>query len=136
MEDIILFHGSRGGIKDNIKPISRDRCDFGKGFYMGQDSRQAKALIINDSDPCFYTLKLKLSEIPENRILNLKDDKEWLYTILANREKVKEFNELNIAKEIKNKCKDYDIIIGPNATDKRLMSSASYLSLSHSRVVL
>ena len=26
MEDIILFHGSRGGIKDNIKPISRDRC--------------------------------------------------------------------------------------------------------------
>ena len=42
MKDKILFHGSRGGIDGNIKPISRVRCDFGKGFYMGEDSNQAK----------------------------------------------------------------------------------------------
>lgn len=29
MKDIILFHGSRGGIDGPIKPSSRIRCDFG-----------------------------------------------------------------------------------------------------------
>ena len=35
MEDVILYHGSRGGIQGKIRPCSRLRCDFGKGFYMG-----------------------------------------------------------------------------------------------------
>ena len=34
-ERIILYHGSKSGIKGPIAPISRERCDFGKGFYMG-----------------------------------------------------------------------------------------------------
>lgn len=118
MKDIILFHGSRGGIDGNIKPISRVRCDFGKGFYMGEDSKQAKCLVANDSDPYFYTLKFKLSEIPENRILNLTDNKEWLYTILANRKKIDEFNKLDIAKEYLKICDNYDVIIGAIADDQ------------------
>lgn len=32
MQDVILYHGSRGGIEGGIKPVSRERCDFGKGF--------------------------------------------------------------------------------------------------------
>lgn len=36
-ESLILYHGSKSGIKGPIAPISRDRCDFGKGFYMGTD---------------------------------------------------------------------------------------------------
>ena len=31
---VILYHGSKSGIKGPIAPISRERCDFGKGFYM------------------------------------------------------------------------------------------------------
>ena len=34
---MILFHGSKSGIKGPIAPISRERCDFGKGFYMGNE---------------------------------------------------------------------------------------------------
>ena len=118
MKDIILFHGSRGGIDGPIKPSSRIRCDFGQGFYMGQDAMQAKSLVTEDSTPYFYTLKFKLSEIPEDRILNLTDDKDWLYTILANRKRVQEFNELNIAKEYLTLCSEYDVIIGQIADDK------------------
>lgn len=29
---MILYHGSKSGIKGNIAPISRDKCDFGKGY--------------------------------------------------------------------------------------------------------
>lgn len=32
---MILYHGSKSGIKGDIAPKSRDACDFGQGFYMG-----------------------------------------------------------------------------------------------------
>ena len=59
MDDIILYHGSRGGLEGSIRPISRVRCDFGKGFYMGESEEQAKGLIVEDSSPVLYTMKLK-----------------------------------------------------------------------------
>ena len=34
MGQIILYHGSKSGIKGEIKPISRELCDFGSGFYI------------------------------------------------------------------------------------------------------
>ena len=63
MKDIILYHGSRGGIKGKIKPVSRPKCDFGAGFYMGENKEQVKSLVIEDDEPIFYVLKLRLSEI-------------------------------------------------------------------------
>lgn len=87
MEDKILFHGSRGGINGNIQPLSRFTCDFGKGFYMGTNIMQAKGIVSNDFDPYIYTLKFNLSEIPDNRILDLRNNDMWIYTILANRKK-------------------------------------------------
>ena len=127
MRDIVLYHGSRGGIEGDIKPCSRLRCDFGRGFYMGENPEQVKGLIVEDLDPVFYTLKIKLSEIPENRILNLNND-EWLNTVLACRKKVPEFLSLNIAKEAINRLQNYDVIIGPIGDDKMNDAMQAYAS--------
>lgn len=35
MKDMILYHGSKNGLSGAIKPMSREKCDFGRGFYMG-----------------------------------------------------------------------------------------------------
>ena len=117
MKDMILYHGSRGGLDGKIAPISRARTDFGKGFYLGTNDLQAKGLICNEEDAVFYTVKLKLSEIPEERILTLTG-KDWLYTVLANRKKVPQFNELKIAEEYLDLMEQYDVIIGPIADDR------------------
>lgn len=117
MNDIILYHGSRGGIEGKIKPISRPRCDFGKGFYMGTNPEQVQGLVAEDAEPYFYTLKLKLSEIPENKILNLYD-KEWIYTILANRKKINDFNCTEFASKWLKMLDNYDVIIGAIADDR------------------
>lgn len=85
MEDITLFHGSKGGIIGNIKPTSRDHCDFGCGFYMGESSDQAKGLVFTNDNPILYVAKLKLSEIPENRIVVLHG-MDWICAVLANRQ--------------------------------------------------
>ncbi len=54
MEDLILYHGSRGGLQGPIAPKSRVRCDFGEGFYMGTDENQAKASVASDETPYIY----------------------------------------------------------------------------------
>lgn len=117
MEDVILFHGSRNGINGEIQPISRNRCDFGKGFYMGSIEKQAKGLVVSSESPTIYQLKFKLSEIPENKILIL-DGENWLYTVLANRKLSTQFSESVLAKHWLNETNKYDVIIGSIADDK------------------
>ncbi len=119
MKDIILYHGSRGGIEGEIKPSSRVLCDFGKGFYMGTDKMQAEGLVAEKREPIIYTVKLKLSEIPDNKILIL-DGYDWLNAVLAKRKLCEEFNKLNLAKSWSKKLEKYDIIIGKIADDKML----------------
>lgn len=90
----VLYHGSRTGINGNIifnHPLMGTNRDFGKGFYMGTNPLQVKTLIIRGECPTFYELKLKLSEIPEEKILKL-DGKRWAYFVLCNRNKLKEIN--------------------------------------------
>ena len=116
-KDIIVYHGSRGGIEGEIRPISRARCDFGQGFYLGDDIKQARSLVIEDSSPYLYKIQLNLSKIPNDRIWIL-NGKDWLFTVLAHRKNVQEFNKLAIAKNYLEKAKMYDVIIGPIADDR------------------
>jgi hypothetical protein len=116
LKDKTLYHGSRGGIKGDIKPSSREQCDFGRGFYMGDISNQAKGLVIGDTNPMFYKVRLRLSEIPEDRILVL-EGKDWLNAVLASRKLCEEFNGLELAKYWERKLSDYDVIIGTIADD-------------------
>ncbi len=118
-EDIVLYHGSRGGIEGEIKPISRTRCDFGQGFYLGDSKNQAKGLVLEDPSPYFYKILLKLSNIPNDRIL-LLSGKDWLNIVLANRKNLKEFNDLQIAKDCLEISNEYDVIIGPIADDRMI----------------
>lgn len=117
LDDVILYHGSRGGIEGEISPSSRLRCDFGRGFYLGDNEMQAKGLVSDDSAPYYYKIKLHLSEIDPQRVLVLKD-KDWLYTVLAHRKLSSDFNDLNVAKRTIAELKKYDVVIGPIADDR------------------
>lgn len=121
MKDKFLFHGSRVGISGGIKPISRPNCDFGKGFYMVETDGQAKTFVCEKNEPYIYTLKFRLSEIPEDRILKL-DENEWLYAVLAKKGFCKDFNKLKLANEWSKKLEEYDVIIGKIADDKMMDS--------------
>ena len=117
LEDIVLYHGSRGGIDGDIAPISRVRCDFGKGFYLGTNEMQAKGLVCDDSAPFYYSIKLHLSEIDPQKVLRL-DGEDWLYTVLAHRKNCEEFNGLETAKRYLDKLTKYDVVIGSIADDR------------------
>lgn len=117
MKDIILYHGSKSGIVGDIRPSSRENCDFGRGFYMGESAANAKAFVADKTAPVIYTVKFRLSEISENKILRLSDA-DWLYTVLACRKMSRQFNQLPIAKEAIARIQGYDVVVGKIADDK------------------
>lgn len=113
---LVLYHGSRGGIDGDIAPASRNRCDFGKGFYMGTNADQAKSLISNDPDPVFYTLKLDIGNIPRENIIELSG-MEWAFFVLYNRKKLEEIKGTALYSRCRDLAKGKDLIIGPIADD-------------------
>lgn len=113
---IILHHGSKGGIKGKISPISRDNCDFGQGFYTGSFDKQVKSLVSSHEKPFYYKLALDLSKFDKDKILILKDD-DWLYYVLFCRKKLESISHLDKYSYYQNLAKDKDLIIGVIADD-------------------
>lgn len=116
-QDVFLYHGSRGGIHGAISPCSREHCDFGRGFYLGDNPMQTKGIIVSDQLPCWYEVQFRLSEIPDDKKIYISG-MEWLYTVLAYRNRVPEFSKLDHIQELKAKYEQYDVIVGPIADDR------------------
>ena len=118
-EENAIYHGSRGGIIGNITPSSRPGTDFGKGFYMGTNEMQTKALISSAEEPVQYVIKFTLKDIDEENIL-LLDGEDWLHTILAYRTNVETLKEHKYLEHLKNKADSADVMIGKIADDRML----------------
>ena len=114
-EIVTLYHGSKSGIYGAIEPISRNRCDFGKGFYMGTDRIQPLTLICNYPNAKIYTLSVDLSGL---RILDVEVGLDWALLVAYNRGKMESVKHSAIYNRIADLSKDCDIIIGYIANDR------------------
>ena len=82
-EQIIhLYHGSKNGLKGKIQPISRELCDFGKGFYMGTEQEQPLTLICNYDNATLYNLELDTTNLI---IKDIPLDLDWALFVAFNR---------------------------------------------------
>lgn len=114
-EIVTLYHGSRSGIRGAIAPISRERCDFGKGFYMGTDKSQPLTLICNYPEAKIYTLSVDLTDL---KILNMEVGLDWALLVAYNRGKMESVKDSPIYKRFANLGNGYDMIIGYIANDR------------------
>ncbi len=112
---VTLYHGSKSGINGAIEPISRDRCDFGKGFYMGTDKAQPLTLICNYPDAKLYTVKADLTGL---KILDIEVGIDWALLVAFNRGKMESAKGTAIYNRIAEMSKDCDMIIGFIANDR------------------
>lgn len=126
MNNIIIYHGSRSGIKGLITPCSREKCDFGQGFYMGTSKKQVSGLVCYATSPKIYELKLNLSKIPEDKILKLQGLK-WAFFVLYNRNRLNEIKNSAIYKLLSNLGNNKDIIIGPIADDNMSLAITEFI---------
>lgn len=114
-EIVTLYHGSKSGIHGAIAPISRERCDFGKGFYMGTDRTQPLTLICNFPDARIYTLSVNLSDL---KILDVEVGLDWALLVAYNRGKMESAKHSTIYNRFANLSKGCDMIIGYIANDR------------------
>lgn len=114
-EIVTLYHGSKSGICGTVAPMSRERCDFGKGFYMGTDRTQPLTLICNYPNARIYTLSVNLSDL---KILDVKVGLDWALLVAYNRGKMEFVRHSTIYNRFANLSKDCDMIIGYIANDR------------------
>ena len=81
-EIVTLYHGSKSGLHGPIAPSSRDRCDFGRGFYMGTERMQPLTLTCNYPEGKLYTLQVDLTGL---KILDVEVGLDWALLIAFNR---------------------------------------------------
>jgi len=148
-ERLILYHGSKSGIKGPIAPISRERCDFGRGFYMGTEPYQPLTLISDFEESKFYVMSLDLTNL---RVLTVKPDIEWAMLVAFHRGKMDEAKGTERYDRYVRMAKGYDVIAGSiandrmfyvldnfflgNITDKALVMSLSALQLGQQYVAI
>ena len=111
----VLYHASRFGISGEIQPISRERCDFGKGFYMGTDPIQPLTLVCNEKNPVFYTLDFDMENL---KVLDVKKDLDWAMLIAFFRGYMDEVKGSMIYEKYAHMADGYDVIVGYIANDR------------------
>ena len=114
-EQHVLYHASRFGISGSIQPISRSRCDFGKGFYMGTDPIQPLTLVCNEKNPVFYTLEFNMENL---RVLDVEMGLDWAMLIAYYRGYMDGEMGSVIYEKYAHMADGYDAIIGYIANDR------------------
>lgn len=117
--EITLFHGTNILFEDIKLDKSKDKRDFGQGFYTTTLEMQAKKwaenMFVRYGGDGIYVMKFKFNDISELKIKEFKGlDNEWLAMIKNNR--------LNGGIQ-----HDYDVVIGPVADDNTMRTVALYV---------
>ncbi len=112
---VTLYHGSKSGIVGEIAPTSRERCDFGKGFYMGTEKSQPLTLICNYENAKLYTLQVDLSGL---KVLDIEVGIDWALLVAYNRGKMESVKGTAIYNRIAEMADGCDILIGFIANDR------------------
>lgn len=112
---LTLYHASKSGINGAIAPVSRERCDFGKGFYMGTEPTQPLTLICNYPQARLYTLNVDLSGL---KILEVEVGLDWALLVAFNRGKMDFVKGSAIYQRFEKMTDGYDMIVGYIANDR------------------
>lgn len=112
---IILYHGSKSGIRGKIAPISREKCDFWAGFYMGAEPMHPLTLICDFKKSRFYIVSIKPNGLAK---LEIPADLEWAMIIAYNRGKMESIKGTDVYEKYRHICENKDILIGSIANDR------------------
>ncbi len=125
--DDCLYHGSRKGLEGEIKPISRKECDFGRGFYMGDNPLHPLTLICREKNPILYKIKFDYDDL---KILDLNVDINWALLISYNRQYMENVKDSDIYKMHAHLLDGVDVVRGYIADDRMYDVLNSFFELN------
>ena len=110
-----LYHGSKAGLSGAIAPLSRHACDFGRGFYMGEDPHQPLTLICDDENPVLYTLDFNLDGL---NVVEFQPDLDWALFVAFNRGRMERYAATSFYRRYQEIRETADAIYGKIANDR------------------
>ena len=111
----VLFHGSKDGLSEITVSGSRNNCDFGNGFYLGQTYNQALSFVCEYERASVYSFKYSLEGL---KCVEFDCSLEWMIAICYFRGTIKEYAGSEIVQKVIKKAEDADVIIAPIADNK------------------
>ena len=112
---ILLYHGSKSGLVGDIAPISRAKCDFGKGFYMGTTPEQPLTLICDFEESKFYVVSIDIGELATTEIpANI----DWAMIVAYHRGKMERIKGSKFYNRYSTMTSGKDLAIGSIANDR------------------
>lgn len=132
-DKLVLYHGSKKGIDGEVKPISRNECDFGKGFYMGTSTLQPLTLICNENKPKFYAVELDMTGL---NVLTVDISMDWAMLIAYYRKEMESAKGTPIYEKYANMAKGYDLVIGYIANDRMYTELSRFFNRTLTDVAL
>ena len=112
---VILYHGSKSGLVGDIAPISREKCDFGKGFYMGTTPEQPLTLICDFEESKFYIVSIDVSELATAEI---PADIDWAMIVAYHRGRMERIKGSKFYNKYSTMTSGKDLAIGSIANDR------------------
>lgn len=110
-----LYHGSKAGLDGKIAPSSRAHCDFGKGFYMGNDYMQSLTLVCAFPKSKLYAIDMDMSGL---KVLHVKPDIEWAMLVAFHRGKMDSVKGSALYEKYAAMLDGYDVVVGSIADDR------------------
>lgn len=119
----VLFHGSKDGLSCVTKTGSRDNCDFGNGFYLGEAYSQALSFVCEKNDSSVYSFIYSLDGL---KLKKFECNLEWMLAICYYRGTIKDYESNNIIKKIVSEVESADVVIAPIADNKMFYVMAQF----------
>ena len=111
----VLFHGSKYGLSEVTVSGSRNTCDFGNGFYLGQTYNQALSFVCEYDKASVYSFKYEFDGL---KIAEFDCSLDWMIAICFFRGTIKEYVGSSIVQRIVKTIENADIVIAPIADNK------------------
>ena len=112
---VVLYHGSKSGLVGDIAPISREKCDFGKGFYMGTTPEQPLTLICDFEESKFYVVSIDASDLATAEI---PADIDWAMIVAYHRGRLERIKGSKFYNKYSTMTSGKDLAIGSIANDR------------------
>ena len=119
----VLFHGSKNGLSEVTILCSRDNCDFGKGFYLGETYTQALSFVCEKEKSSVYSFRYSLANL---KIKRFECNLEWMLAICYYRGTLGKFSSNPKVSQIAADVEAADVVIAPIADNKMFYVMAQF----------
>ncbi len=119
----VLFHGSKRGLSKVSINGSRNNCDFGKGFYLGETYNQALSFVCENEKSSVYSFRYSLENL---NVCRFDCSMEWMLAICYHRGTLGAYSNIEKVTSIIEKINKADVIIAPIADNKMFYVMAQF----------